>query len=389
VVTRTNDPFARASRGRNGDPVSVRTSRLRANSQGYWEIWFSEKDATGDTKTRRISCRTKDHVDAQDILNAFRDSERASVARQRGTSALTVEDLCERWLEYVAPQGKAKTGTYVLRTIRQRLGRYTVDQLTDARLHDYAGRGVSNGSIRRELGGLKTVLLWAAKKKLITRTDVPEIELPPGGSPRMKFLDPTQESWFWDQAMTQWSQAQGQNGNVVKSAERVMLFVALGLETAARRGAIYDLTWDRVDLVRGSIDYRVPGRRVTKKRRVLVPISDRLLPVLEAARRRAPCDASGEAAGRVLGEAACLRRAFRVFAQGLGMAWVTPHVLRHTWASLAAMNGVSLWDIAQVMGDTIATVERNYLHLTPGHLRAAINHKAIGPNAAIVAGAVP
>jgi integrase len=70
----------------------------------------------------------------------------------------------------------------------------------------------------------------------------------------------------------------------------------------------------------------------------------------------------------------------------LGVPWVTPHVLRHTWASLAAMNGVSLWDIAQVLGDTIATVEANYLHLTPGHLRGAINHKTRTP---VAAGAAP
>jgi integrase len=134
-----------------------------------------------------------------------------------------------------------------------------------------------------------------------------------------------------------------------------------------------------VDLAQGTIDYRVPGRRVTKKRRVLVPISDRLTPVLEAAWLEAPKDMDGRATGRVLGSTGCLRRAFWVMCHTLGVPWVTPHVLRHTWASLAAMNGVSLWDIAQVLGDTIATVEANYLHLTPGHLRSAINHKTRSP----------
>ena len=359
---------------RTHDPVSVRTSRLRANAQGYWEIWFTEQDGgSGVYKTKRLSCRTKDYVDAQTVLSRFHDAERQN-AGHAAAATPTVDELCARWLDHVAPMGKAKTGHYVLVPIRHRLGRLTVDQLSDARLQDYAlQRGVSAGSIRRELGGLRTVLRWAAKKKLIAATSVPEFELPPPAGPRVVFLNRDQEAWFWDQAMA-WGT--GHRTHVPQdSSYRVMLFVALALETAARRGAIYDLTWDRVNLEQGLIDYRVPGRRVTKKRRVQVPISDRLGPVLEAAWLAAPKDVDGRATGRLLGATGCLRRAFWVFCHTIDVPWVTPHVLRHTWASLAAMNGVSLWDIAQVLGDTIATVEANYLHLTPGHLRGAINHK--------------
>jgi integrase len=57
------------------------------------------------------------------------------------------------------------------------------------------------------------------------------------------------------------------------------------------------------------------------------------------------------------------------------MEWVTPHVLRHTWASLAAMAGKPMQDIAAVMGDTIKTIEAHYLHLSPDHLRDVIDFK--------------
>ena len=367
---------------KSNDPTSVRTSRLKQNAQGFWEIWFTEQDGgtgSGSYKTKRISCRTKDYVDAQAVLSRFLDAERQNAGARMGCGAApTVDELCARWLDHVAPMGKAKTGRYVLAPVRNLMGKHTVDQLTDARLQDYqTRRGVSAGSIRRELGGLRTVLRWAAKKKLIAGVSVPEFELPPPEGPRVVFLNRDQEQWFWDQAMA-WGTTHRAH-TPLESGSRVSLFVALALETAARRGAIYDLTWDRVDLEQGLIDYRVPGRRVTKKRRVQVPISDRLTPVLEAAWLAAPKDADGRAAGRVLGATGCLRRAFWVMCHTLGVPWVTPHVLRHTWASLAAMNGVSLWDIAQVLGDTIATVEANYLHLTPGHLRSAINHKTRTP----------
>ena len=278
---------------KSNDPTSVRTSRLKANAQGYWEIWFTEQDGTPDAsgrrgvyKTKRLSCRTKDYVDAQAVLAKFHETERAN-GPGGGSSAPTVDELCARWLDHVEPLGKAKTGRYVLTQVRHLLGRCTVEHLTDARLQDYqTRRGVSAGSIRRELGGLRTVLRWAAKKKLIAAVSVPEFELPAAAGPRVKFLDRDQEQWFWDQAMA-WGTTHRAH-TPIESSRRVALFVALGLETAARRGAIYDLTWDRVDLAQGVIDYRVPGRRVTKKRRVLVPISDRLTPVLEAAWLEAP-----------------------------------------------------------------------------------------------------
>ena len=240
------------------------------------------------------------YVDAQAVLSRFRDTE-----RQNGPGGGAVRR--PRWMS-CAPAGwttsnrwaKPRPGSYVLTQVRHLLGHYTVEQLTDARLQDYqTRRGVSAGSIRRELGGLSTVLRWAAKKKLIAAVSVPEFELPAAAGPRVKFLDRDQEQWFWDQAMA-WGTSHRAH-TPLESSRRVALFVALGLETAARRGAIYDLTWDRVDLAQGTIDYRVPGRRVTKKRRVLVPISDRLAPVLEAAWLEAPKDVDGRATGRVLG----------------------------------------------------------------------------------------
>jgi integrase len=52
---------------------------------------------------------------------------------------------------------------------------------------------------------------------------------------------------------------------------------------------------------------------------------------------------------------------------------VTPHTLRHTWATLAARAGFSMYQIAGVLGDTVSTVERNYLKHSPDHLRDAVN----------------
>ena len=46
-------------------------------------------------------------------------------------------------------------------------------------------------------------------------------------------------------------------------------------------------------------------------------------------------------------------------------AWVTPHVARHTFASLLASAGVSIYKIAQWLGDDVRVVQQHYAKLLP------------------------
>lgn len=51
--------------------------------------------------------------------------------------------------------------------------------------------------------------------------------------------------------------------------------------------------------------------------------------------------------------------------EGQNCLWVSPHVLRHTFASLLARQGMSCWEIAQAMGNSEEEVRRVYAHLNP------------------------
>jgi integrase len=48
------------------------------------------------------------------------------------------------------------------------------------------------------------------------------------------------------------------------------------------------------------------------------------------------------------------------------------HSLRHTFASWLVMEGVDLFNVAQLLGDTLSMVERTYAHLAPDYKRRAI-----------------
>jgi len=46
-------------------------------------------------------------------------------------------------------------------------------------------------------------------------------------------------------------------------------------------------------------------------------------------------------------------------------SWVTPHIARHTFASLLASAGVSIYKIAQWLGDDVRVVQKHYAKLLP------------------------
>jgi integrase len=49
----------------------------------------------------------------------------------------------------------------------------------------------------------------------------------------------------------------------------------------------------------------------------------------------------------------------------LGYRWVTPHVMRHTFGSLLASSGCSIFKVAVWMGDEVRTAQKYYAHLLP------------------------
>jgi len=60
-------------------------------------------------------------------------------------------------------------------------------------------------------------------------------------------------------------------------------------------------------------------------------------------------------------------RPFSEYMAAQGVPWVTPHIMRHTFASLLASAGVSIYHIAVWLGDGVNVVQRHYAKLSPMH----------------------
>lgn len=250
---------------------------------------------------------------------------------------------------------------YAWQNLEPHFGALAPEGVTQAEVDAYVDERLKvaqEGTVRREVSLLLTVLRHAARTRRIPMDAVPHIILPAMSPPRRRFLEAGEHERLLELA------AAGRQGGRLARVER---FVWIALETGARKSSIEALRWDQVDLTRGLIDY---GSGNGKKRKAIVPISSRLRPVLE----RALAERTSEF---VLDHPGSIRKAYATLVKRAGLEDVHPHDLRRTFATRAVQAGVSFVDVSRVLGNTAAVVERTYAQYSPEFLRDAVE-KAYG-----------
>jgi integrase len=339
-------------------------------------------------RTKRASTGTRDRTAATRFLAQFimegEKVEREDLKAAAETGGLTVGEVLDFYIQkHINKPGEVVDQRRELhaanRCLRPFFGAMYPKQIDDDCLADYAearalsergggvgpGKAKSNGTIIRELNTLIAAINFAVAKDILPVAAVRKIEKPKKPGAR--------EFWLREEETPQLIEAARQWGN-----ERGFLFIAIATYTASRRRAIETLRWDQIDLDAGMIYFNPPGREQTNKRRANVPIDTALRAVLETVpvlKRR----------GHVLGHAGEITSIFESIRRHAAKLYdnprflkVSPHTLRHTWATQAARRGVTLYKIAGVLGDSMATVERNYLKWCPDHLRDAFTNTVPG-----------
>lgn len=227
---------------------------------------------------------------------------------------------------------------------------------------DGAGKGgkpVGSATARRELGILNAAAGHAARWKRIgpkakPPTPMPSIELPPGGDPRDVFLSREELALAVDSA-----------------SGRLRDFILVLYYTAARRRSVERLTPFQCDLRAWTINLTHPKEseleRRSNKRRPVIPVDIKIRPIIE----RLHSVALSTNCGWLWGDDKDMYTAFNEHMTALGLPG-HPHVMRHSRATHLLQNGVSIFDVARLLGDTVATVDRVYGSRTPDGLAAAI-----------------
>jgi len=245
------------------------------------------------------------------------------------------------------------------------LGMRRAVSLQDRDFHLYASnRGVSDSTIRRELGVLRAALRYCMRQKLLTEAEAPHIDLPPEAPPRDTWLTEAQVRQLLD------TMDKLNGGARMTRAHR---FVILALATGSRRRAIEILPWALVDLTDRVIRYDRLAVPQTKKRRVASPIPEWAVPYLERMLRERDGD-------MVLDHPGSIRTAFETLMKAVSRQTGDPvyqtvnrHALRHTYGTLSLRAGVPLWQVAGLLGDTVETTAAVYGHHAQDNLRQAVN----------------
>lgn len=347
-------------------------SLTQADSGHWYARW------TDGRRSKRKSMGTRDTAVAK---ARFAQWLLLGGAEDKGDVIYLVSDL---WAVYEAKHVRVKvanpdTHDWSWKNLGPYFGHLTLAQVTDAvpgyveaRMAGRIGRAAKSATVRKELALLRACFNWCAdakeRKPLIALSDVPGFGLPADSEPRDRWL----KRGEIDRLL---AAAQGEG-----RMSRVERFLWLALETAGRKQALLDLTWDRVDFETGVIHLALPGLKQTKKRRASVPISAALRPVLERAYAEREGDLVLEHGGDVWAAVqSVVRRAglapavARATGQAAKATGISPHVMRHTAATHMARRGVPLWLIAKVLGNSLAVVERSYAKHAPDDLRGAVD----------------
>lgn len=341
----------------------------------YYVYWYDEK-ATPKPRTQRKSLGTADAVEAQTRYAEFLSGNHAR-NRTGATGGMTVSfALDDYFREHVGPhvvdKVRAENAIRHLKAWFKNTELKDVDIPASRAYADARRMGVIGGGARRKIaaGGDATirrelVVLQAAANHELRWKRVPVAEMP---SIELPHAD-TSGAIGDDEYLTvaEWQRT------LAMATGRLLDFIVILYDTAGRRASIERLTRFQVDLARSRVNLTAPSedtnQRRSKKRRPVVPISAFARPTYE----RLLAATTNE---WLFGDERDMYRVFRAHMEAIGLGHKrNPHIIRHSRASHLLQAGVGLWDVAKLLGDTVATVERVYGHHSPDFLAEAIKSR--------------
>jgi integrase len=297
-------------------------------------------------QTKRISTGTTDWAAAEEYRAQF-------IAGLKNAAPLkepTIAYILDRYRnEHGVSTRSIDTIDQHIKRLKEEFGKLCPSHLSNSLFKDYAQRQkISAGTLLRRLGILKAAIHYAEGERWIEHQPqfIMPVKAPP---PRDLWLKREEVALLLDKA----------------KSPHIKLFIRIAVSTAARSGAILDLTWSQVDLEQRIIDF---GRGYGNKRRAIVPVNDDLFEALSKARELAQTDHVIEFNGKPI---RTVKKTFRQLCKDCGIK-ASPHVLRHTAATWLVMAGVPLSEVARLLGDSEKTVETVYGKHSPDYLKRAV-----------------
>jgi integrase len=189
---------------------------------------------------------------------------------------------------------------------------------------------------------------------------VPSIELPPAPRGRTRYLTEREIIKLLDAC------ARSKNTHLTA-------IVTLAINTAMRKNEILKLDWSRIDLATDfGFNARITLYDTKNDEPRGVPLNKAAIAALTGLEPD-PAKREGRVFKRRNGEDwGQIRTAFEKAVERAGLLDFRFHDLRHTAASHMAMRGRPLKEIQEVLGHKSFSMTLRYAHLSPAHLRTAV-----------------
>lgn len=337
------------------DPLPV-DRREKQRVHGLYlrgNVWWISYQRNG----RRYRCSLKTDNDMEADVKALEllNSPELALARE-----LEVE--VDAWVDERRELGRlaeAVEATYrrVVKVALREMGCAAVKDLSPQRLADWQRRRlqqVKAHSVLTDWARLSSFFGWLVEKRKLKVN-------PCRAVPRVQARIPGRVRWCERELMDR----------LIASAEEwdIKLALLLGFDAGLRVREIGWAQWDWFDFHAGVLTVPMTERFVPKgKRPRTVPMTSRLrehLLAKPAGERKGFVGRPEMRASKVAGYRWYAKPVLQKFFKAQGVAWVSPHVMRHTFASLRVQKGVSIFKVAKWLGISVLVAEKHYAKLAP------------------------
>lgn len=345
-----------------------RYALMRVRGEGWCAVWYTGPGKIG-RRRRAIGCGPA--VPVTKAIGQFALWVRTYEAAIKQDQRITVGKIVADYIADRRREGKAADKLEhqwkPLRPMFEALqpadlaAPHLVDGELRTRCHAYAverhAKGLARDTIHSELSMLRTAMSWAAKRGI---TAPVHVWVPSAGKPR-------------ENALTE-DQLLKLVGAILEAPTHIRLLMLLAWTTGARRQAILDLTWDRVDTDARTIDYNTHAEKSIldtshQKGRTISYMGEGLRRQLIAAKEIARTVHVIEWRGKPIrdpkeGVAAVFKAA------GITGKYIGLHALRRTLATAARDHGIDLKAIQEQLGHAdLKTTEGVYIQARAHRLK--------------------
>lgn len=308
----------------------------------FYICWTNADGSPG-----RASTRTRDRTEAERRL--ARHVVEHDRPRDQRLAETTLEAVLVRyWIHHTKALADRGIVRRVIGLVCDHAACVSLSDFTIARQEQFirdAMPTVTDGTRRRYMGVIEAATNWSFQRGEIERV-IPIVTPRAVDGPGARALTPAEIGRFLAAAENE-------------HERRLALLLAT---TGARPQAILQLDWSRV--LPGAVDYDVPGRRRTKKRRARAPLAPTVAAYLEERRSVGPVIQWN---GRAL--ASHRMTVSRIMARA-GID-ATAYSVRKGLSTWLAEQDVPEWEVGRILGHRVgsATTER-YAHHRPSYMRA-------------------